>query len=204
MVSLFKRIRNNVLADLHEVIDEKEKKNPIALLNQYLRDSELEVKKVEKLIERHQLLKEEFHRELKSAEFMANKRSKQAEIAQNANETKLYEMALQEQVQYEERVAQLKQSYDNAVSQLDDLEQKYREMKLKIKDMNMKRLELMGRENIARVNQKINQTLNNADVGYAYSRFEEIEHYIENLESRINASYERSSFDARIAKLQQQ
>ena len=52
----------------------KEYKNPISKLNQYLRESENEVKKVEKLIERQYLLKEEFARELKQTEYMAEKK----------------------------------------------------------------------------------------------------------------------------------
>lgn len=202
MTSLLQRIRNAILADLHEALDQKERKNPIALLNQYLRDSEKEVKKVEKLIERHQLLKEEFHRELKYAEYMANKRSHQAEIAEKANEAQLLEMALQEKGHYEQRIESLRQSYENTISQLVELEQKYREMKLKLKDMHMKRLELMGRENLARANQTINKTIHQADIGTSYSRFDEIEHYIENLEIRANANYQSSTFDARIAELE--
>lgn len=204
MKSFFERLRDTVLADLNSVLDKKERENPIALLNQYLRDSELEVKKVEKLVDRHRLLKEEFQRELKHAEFMADKRKKQAEIAQNANETTLYNMAIEEQIQYEERAAQIKLSLENTMTQLEELEYKLREMKLKLKDMHMKRLELMGRENIARANRKINQSFQNAEIGHAYSRFEEIEHYMTNLENRINHDYEKSMFDYRIAQLEKQ
>ena len=32
MTNLFARIKNTVLADLHEALDQKERKNPIALL----------------------------------------------------------------------------------------------------------------------------------------------------------------------------
>jgi lia operon protein LiaH len=204
MKTLLERIKTVVLADLHEVLDNKERKNPIALLNQYLRECEHEVKKVEKLLERHHVLKEEFYREWKHAEYMAEKRKKQAEIARKANEPALYEMALTEQKQYEERVISLKQAYEKTIDQLDELEQKYREMKLKLKDMHMKRLELMGRENVARVTQKINHMMERSDIGEAYSRFDEIERYIENLESRVNYNYQKSMFDYHIAQLEKQ
>ena len=52
MANLFSRIKNTVLADLHEALDHKEQKNPIALLNQYLRECEQETEKVRKLLEK--------------------------------------------------------------------------------------------------------------------------------------------------------
>jgi lia operon protein LiaH len=204
MRCLFKRVRDSVLADFHDVLDRKEMKNPIALLNQYLRDCEEEAKKVWKLIGRHHLLKEDFYREWKQAEYMAQKRKEQGEIAQKANEPTLIEMALQEQNQYEDRAARLKTAYENAKLQLEELEQKYREMNLKIKDMHTKRMEWMGRENVARITQTIDRTLQSANAGQAYSRFDEIEHYISQLESRFNHSYEQTMFDSRIAQLEKQ
>lgn len=45
MSTLFDRIKHSVMADLHDAMETKEKKNPIGLLNQYLRDSEKEAKK---------------------------------------------------------------------------------------------------------------------------------------------------------------
>jgi lia operon protein LiaH len=204
MRCLFKRVRDSVLADFHDVLDKKEMKNPIALLNQYLRDCEEEAKKVWKLIGRHHILKEDFYREWKQAEYMAQKRKEQGEIAQKANEPTLIEMALQEQNQYEDRAARLKTAYENAKLQLEELEQKYREMNLKIKDMHTKRMEWMGRENVARITQTIDRTLQSANDGQAYSRFDEIEHYISQLESRFNHSYEQTMFDSRIAQLEKQ
>ncbi|GAA3327717.1 hypothetical protein GCM10020331_068780 [Ectobacillus funiculus] len=47
-------------------------KNPIALLNQYLRDGEQETK-IEQLIERHGMLKTNFLREKEQAAYMAEK-----------------------------------------------------------------------------------------------------------------------------------
>ena len=86
MANLFSRIKNTVLADLHDALDQKEQKNPIALLNQYLRECEQETEKVRKLLERQYRLKDEFTREYSQALELAEKRKKQAEIASNAGE----------------------------------------------------------------------------------------------------------------------
>ena len=40
MNQLFSRMKQAISADFHDLLDKKEKKNPIAMLNQYLRQCE--------------------------------------------------------------------------------------------------------------------------------------------------------------------
>ena len=205
MTNLFARIKNTVLADLHEALDQKERKNPIALLNQYLRECEQETEKVRKLLERQYRLKEEFTREYNQALELAEKRKKQAEIASNAGEAELYQFAIAEQQQYDERILRLKELLVQSDKQLVDLEQKYEEMKHKLKDMNIRRLELMGRENVTRAQNKMNLVLDNQSYSSkSYSKFQEIESYLDRLEQQVNSSFYRNTIDARIADLEKQ
>lgn len=205
MENLFTRIKNAVLADLNETLDTKEKKNPIPLLNQYLRQCEQETEKVKKLLERQYSLKEEFNREYMKAAEMVEKRKSQAEIASKAGEQDLYQFSLQEQAQYEARATRLNQLLNEATSQLNDLEKKYEEMKHKLKDMQIRRMELMGRENISRLNHRMDQIVSNDTYSNkAYSRFQEIESYLDRLENRVNHSYNQNTIDIRIAQLEKE
>jgi len=205
MANLFSRIKNTVLADLHGVLDTKEQKNPIALLNQYLRECEQETEKVRKLLERQYRLKDEFTREYEQAAELATKRKHQAEIASQAGETELHQFASNEQQSYEERASRLKELLVQASGQLADLEQKYEEMKHKLKDMNIRRLELMGRENVTRAQHKMNQVLDNQSYSsQSFSRFQEIESYLDRLEHQVNNSYYQNTIDSRIAQLEKQ
>ncbi|MCQ6275184.1 PspA/IM30 family protein [Bacillus sp. V3B] len=205
MANLFSRIKDTVLADLHGVLDQKEQKNPIALLNQYLRECEQETEKVRKLVERQYHLKDEFIREYQQAVELAAKRKHQAEVASQAGEMELHQFALNEQQQYEERVSRLKELMTQSNEQLTDLEQKYEEMKHKLKDMNIRRLELMGRENVTRAQHKMNQVLDNPTYSnQSTSRFQEIESYLDRLEQQVNSSYYRNTIDSRIAQLEKQ
>lgn len=205
MTNLFTRIKNTITADLHEAMDNKEKQNPISLLNQYLRQCEQETEKVRKLLERQYSLKEEFTRELHQATELAGKRKQQAEIASRAGETALHEFASQEQSHFEERASRLKDALRTAVQQLDDLERKYEEMKHKLKDMNIRRLELMGRENVTRAHNRMNQVLDSNTYGnQSFSKFQEIENYLDRLEHQVNSSYHRSTIDARVAQLEKE
>ncbi|MDQ0218613.1 PspA/IM30 family protein [Peribacillus cavernae] len=205
MSNLFTRLKNTITADFHEMLDQKEQKNPIALLNQYLRQCEQETEKVRKLVERQFLLKEEFTREYRHARDLAEKRRHQAEIAAQADESELQEFAVQESVQYEERSLKVKEALQKAVKQLDELERKYEEMKHKLKDMNLKRLELMGRENMARAHHRMNQVLESTTYSnQPMARFEEMESYLDQLEHLVTSSYHRNTIDARIAQLEKE
>lgn len=205
MSNLLTRIKDVIAADLHEVLDQKERKNPISMLNQYLRECELETEKVRKLLERQYVLKGEFTREYHSALELFEKRKQQAEIAKKANNPALYDMAKAEENQYSERAQRLKLNLENMGGELEGLERKYQEMKHKVKDMHIRRMELMGRENLTRVTNRMNQLLDSPVYSNkAYSRFTEIESYLDRLESQVNQSYDRSTVDERIAELEKE
>lgn len=205
MGNIFTRIKDSISADLHEALDQKEQKNPISVLNHYLRQCENETEKVRKLVERQYLLREEFNREYNEALHLAEKRKRQAEIASKAGEDDLYEFALKEHTHYEDRVARLNDSRQQTNRQLEELEQNYEEMKHKLKDMHIKRMELMGRENIARAHHRMNKVVdNNSYSTKAFSRFEEMESYLDRLEHQVNTAYHRNTIDGRIAQLEKQ
>ncbi|WP_347862097.1 PspA/IM30 family protein [Salimicrobium sp. PL1-032A] len=201
MTDIFTRIKESVAADMHEVLDKKEKKNPMALLNQYLRESEKETENVRELIERQYKLKEEFVREYEEARAMADKRSHQATVAENAGEMEMMEFALMEKEAYTNRAERLLQSKQEADGQLQELERNYEEMKHKLKDMHVKRMELMGRENIAKAHHRIARVSEDA-ADKPYTRFSELDRHMEQLEQRIHHSYQQSTFDSEMAKLE--
>lgn len=203
MANLFSRIKDSVSADLHDLIDEKEQNNPIAALNQYLRQSEQETEKVRKLVERQYRLRDEFTREYQMAKDMAEKRLLQSEVAQKAGEESMYQFAIKEYEEYQGRTERMRGLHDEAASQLDLLEQKYEEMKHRLKDMRLKRMELMGRENIARAQHQISKVMEQT-ADKPYSRFSELDRYIEDIEYKVNSAYYRSTFDSKIAKLEKE
>lgn len=204
-MGLFSRIKNVVEADLHDLLEQKEQKNPMAMLNHYLRQCEQEVEKVKKLVERHYTLKHQYEKEYEEAAKMAEKRKHQASVAKEAGAQELYEFALIEQEQYEERKQRIAQLKEQAEKELEQLEQKYEQMKHKLKDMHVKKLELMGRENTARAHYRMNKVLE--DDKYtekAFSRFTEMERYLEELERKVKSRYFESTIDSKIAQLEKE
>ncbi|MTH51853.1 PspA/IM30 family protein [Bacillus mangrovi] len=203
MSNLFTRMKDSISADLHELLDHKEEKNPISMLNQYLRECEKETEKVRALVERQYKLKDEFQRELQDALRMAEKRKQQAEIARQAGEADLITFAEREHKHYAERGERLAHSLEEASSQLVTLEHKYEEMKHKLKDMHLRRMDLMGRENTARAQYKMDKVLRREDVASS-DRFAEMERYIDRIEYKVQTDYYRNTIDARTEELQKQ
>ncbi|WP_251552514.1 PspA/IM30 family protein [Neobacillus muris] len=206
MTNLFSRMKDVIMADLNEALNQKEKQDPIALLNQYLRQCEQETKKVGKLVERQARLKEEFTKEYALAVELAEKRQHQAEIASKAGETELFEFASNEQQLFAERASRIKEALGQAAEQLSDLERKHGDMKQKLKDMQLRRMELMGRENVARANLRINQMTESQEFtdSQPYSKFKDIENYLDRLEQKITNSFHQSTIDERIAKIEKE
>ncbi|MBV7508458.1 PspA/IM30 family protein [Bacillus sp. sid0103] len=205
MANLLTKIKDLIIADLNESMQHKGQQNPIALLNQYLRECEQETEKVGRLVERQASLKAEFTREYFQATERSEKRKHQAEIALKAGETELYQFAAAEHQQYADRAERLNISLANVTDQLIELERKHEEMKQRLKDMHLRRMELMGRENVTRANLKINQVSESNSLSEQFSsKFKDIENYLERLEQRVNHSFIHSTFDARVEQLEKE
>lgn len=201
MSNLFTRIKNTIVSDIHEMIDQKEEKNPIATLNQYLRESEKEVEQISRLMDRQRKLKDQFSDEYDHAIYMRDKRDKQAEIAKKAEELSLFEFATKEKNEYAEQAVKLKESLQKINQSIKQLEEKYRTMQLRLKEMHFKRLELMGKENTIRMNHRMNQLIHE-DEQSSNKRIREIERYMDRLEAKVSREYEQLTFDDKIEQLE--
>ncbi|MEK5424892.1 PspA/IM30 family protein [Cytobacillus sp. FSL R7-0680] len=203
MVNLLTRIKNTIVTDINEVLDKKESKNPIALLNQYLRQSEQETEKVKKYIERQFKLREEFRKELAHAMDMATKRKGQAEVAERAGEEELATFAKTEAQYFSERADKLQTMVAEASEELGKLERQYEEMKHKLKDMQIRRMQLMGRENVTRAQVKMNKVLGEEHSQQtSYDKFNDMEKYISELEQKVQNQYFHNHIDKKIADLE--
>ncbi|RCW77527.1 PspA/IM30 family protein [Saliterribacillus persicus] len=202
MTNLFSRLKETVMADLHDLVDQKEQKNPIAHVNQYIRECEQEVKKIKHLVEKQYQIKQDIDREWNQAKMMVEKRKRQMQLAEELNEAQLQEEAQQELSQFESRVEHLSKLRDQSIKDIEGLETKYVQMKQKLKDLYVKRLEMKSRENVARTQQGINKVLQTDLVSKSASKFAELESYIERIEQQVQSDYRLHTLDARFAALE--
>lgn len=198
MMGLLKRFKYTIEADLHEMFDKKERKNPIAMLNQYIREAEKQTEQTGKLLTRQAQLKEQLEKELKETTEMLEKRSNQLQLAQANGEEDLILFATQEVEAYKTRQVTLATSLEKANEEFISLERKFETMKHKIKDMKVRQLQLMGKENVTRAHHKMDNVLKSNDE----TDFNELSSYIDNLANNIEKDYERTQLEARLAQLE--
>ncbi|TCI20787.1 hypothetical protein EVJ33_12855 [Exiguobacterium sp. SL-10] len=119
-----------------------------AELNRHIRGAEKEALSVERLVERQKALLEELATKRDDAKQMADKRYEQTELAKQAGEDKLAERAALESKHYGEQYRYFEGLLDEGTRELDALERRALEMRLKLDEMQNKRYEFAMRENL--------------------------------------------------------
>lgn len=202
MTSLLNRLKYSIEADLHKLFDKKEEKNPIAMLNQYIREAEKQTEQTGKWLERQGNLKQELEKELVETMQMVEKRKNQVDLATASGEEDLAAFALAEVTAYEERAIVLQNSIHQTTEELFGLERKYEEMKHKIKDMKVRQLQLMGKENVTRAHHQMDRILQPEQKEKNFGTFEDMEQYIERLGQKIEKEHEVTSMEHRLQMLE--
>jgi len=197
-MNLFQRFKYTIEADLHQVFDKKEQKNPIAMLNQYIREAEKQTEQTGTLLERQGQLKEKLEQELKQNAELLAKREAQLKLASTSGEQDLIDFATDEVAAYTARNNTLQASIEASTREYFELERKFETMKHKIKDMKVRQLQLMGKENVTRAHHQMDGMLakNNK------ANFEDLEAYIDKLAYQIDKDHEVTTFEARLAQLE--
>ena len=176
-MNLLQRFKYTLEADLHQIFDKKEQKNPIAMLNQYIREAEKQTEQTGKLLERQGQLKEKLEVEFKENTELLTKRETQLTLATASDEQDLIDFATDEVAAYTARKNTLQASIESSTREYFGLERKFETMKHKIKDMKVRQLQLMSKENVTRAHHQMDGMLakNNK------TKFEDLEAYIDKL-----------------------
>jgi len=197
-MNLFQRFKYTIEADLHHVFDKKEQKNPIAMLNQYIREAEKQTEQTGKLLERQGQLKEKLEQEFKQNADLLAKREAQLKLATTSGEQDLIDFATDEVAAYTARNNILQTSIEASTREYFELERKFETMKHKIKDMKVRQLQLMGKENVTRAHHQMDGMI----AKNSKTNFEDLESYIDKLAYQIDKDHEVTSFETRLAQLE--
>lgn len=202
MTTLWQRLKFAIATDMDKVLAKKEEKNPIALLNQYITDAEKQTETTGKWLERQAQLTSKLEKELEEASTMLDKRTAQLELAQASGESDLTDFAEMEVAAYTNRVAELKMSISENLAELTQMEQRYEEMKHKVKDMKVKQLQLMGKENATRAHHQMDKVLSPELVAERIGSYDDMASYIKSLGQKVEDDYERSAMERRLESLE--
>ncbi len=184
-MAMIKRVRDIVVATVHEVLDHLE--DPRAMIKQYLRDVENEINKAKDAIIRHQVMAERFERQAEEALRMAARRKMQAEQALEAGEEELARKALSEMKHWEARADQYRTCADKTAGQVRELKEQLSRLEKKYQELRDKKDALIARANAAKTKQRIHTTLHKIDSESAIRGFERMEERIAQMEFQANA-----------------
>ena len=199
-MSIIQRFITEVEITLHDLFDKKQKNNPIANLNHYVRQAEKETMKVKELIKRHTDLLGKLRSDIPLVETQLQNRKAQYELAQEANEEQLLEFAKQEVAALEMRLQVLQETEKEAAAQYIELELKFEQMKHQLEYMKVRQLQLMSKENSAQAFVYMDHVTMKQSQKYGTNVDEAIA-YIENGTNQ-NEAIDATSLEKRLIALQ--
>lgn len=202
MTTLWQRLKFAVATDVDTLLDKKEEKNPISLLNKYILEAEKETQTAGKWLERQTSLSLKLEGELQDAESLLEKRQSQADLARTSGEDDLAVFAEQEVAAYSSRVEELRKTLDENNAESVALEQRYEEMKHRVKDMKVRQLQLMGKENATRAHYQMDKILSPELAAERIGSFDDMASYIKSLGNKVEERHERSTMERRLEMLE--
>ena len=199
---VLKRLRDIALATIHEGLDALE--NPVAMLNQYLRDMEAEIEKAEASIVKQIMIEKKFWEYRDEAQRMVEKRQRQAALAVEAGEEDLARRALYEKKQYAQKVEQYERMAKEAQQKVLEMKEQLKEMKEKYTAMRDRKYELISRAHAAKSKKQMQTALSKFDADSALKGFKRMEERIMEMETELEIRKEGRplSFEERLASLE--
>lgn len=201
MKNLFTRIKDQISADLHGILDEKEHKNPISQLNYFIKQSENELSKVRGLLERHYSLRTKFQVERESALQMVTKREEQLQVATEAGVEDLTKRANEDLAFYKEQAEKFATLITKTEEEINFMHEQVDQIEKKLKELHTKKFDLMSRQNMAHATKKINETHHLLNSKMPSIDFNYFEKQIRDLELRVRSEFDLQTFDYKIEQL---
>lgn len=186
MTNLLQRLAETFEQDVRQLLDrpttssvKREASNPIHALNQYIQEAEKRTQQTKRWVDRQAQLKAKLEEELHEAKTMLTKRQEQLELARQTDEKDLIDYAQMEVETFQNRLHVLGASIQRATEELIILERKHEEMKHKVKDMKVRQLQLMSKENVTKAHRDMNQVMEESLSTKPLATQEEMERYFD-------------------------
>lgn len=154
-MGIFKRIGDLTKASIHDLLDKVE--DPVAMLNQYLRDMEEEIAQAEVTVARQIANERRIGQRLEETRRGVQERSAQAMAALKEGREAIARKALEEKLFLEQKAEEYAGLHEQAQTQVEELKSQLHEMKEEFYKMRNKRNELVSRVQLAKVKKQMSQ-----------------------------------------------
>ncbi len=185
-MGIIKRLRDITVASVNEVMDSLE--DPAVMLNQYMRDLEAEIGRVEVTVARQVALEKKFRQQLDEARSTAAKRDRQVLLALQEGEDELARRALLDKKQQEARAEEYEQMYKTARDAAQQMREKLSELKDEFYKMRAKKYNLMARAEVARTQKHLNAVITGMGCESASRGFSRMEEKVMRMEAEAEMS----------------
>lgn len=202
-MGLFKRIGDNIRANLNSLLDKAE--DPVKMLEQYLRDMEDDIADAELAVAKQIAVVKRLESSAKDAREMAEKRTSQAVQALRETREDLARKALEDKKIHAGKAADYQAQYERAREVADSLKKQLQDMKDEFEKMQAKKAALVARNQAAKAQKEINKTMSGFSSDSARKGFERMEDKVLQNEAEAAAGLELSgsskSLDQELAAL---
>ncbi|WP_123039367.1 PspA/IM30 family protein [Cohnella candidum] len=187
-MGVFQRMKDITKASIHDLLDKME--DPIVMLNQYLRDMEIEIREAEVTVARQMAAERRMKQRLDEASRHGLERESQAELALRGGNELLARKLLEEKLQFDQQVAELAGFHAQANAQVAELTAQLHEMKEEFYKLRNKRNDLAARAQMAKARKQMAQvnTLHAIEAGNAAAGFNRMEEKILQMEAEADVA----------------
>lgn len=185
-MGIFKRLRDITVASVNDVMDSLE--DPVVMLNQYMRDMEVEIGKVEVAVARQVALQKKFRQQWDEALALVEKRDRQMKLALLDEEDELARRALLDKKQFEARALEYEALYNSAAESAGQMREKLAELKEEFYKMRAKKFTLMSRAQVASTQKQVNQAITGMGNENAMRGFNRMEEKVLRMEAEAEMS----------------
>ncbi|KMN47073.1 PspA/IM30 family protein [Bacillus sp. LK2] len=185
-MGILKRIKNIVVADVHQTLDKLEK--PTNMLKQYLRETEQQITKAEKALSHQYYLEKKYEALISETDALIVKRTRQAELAVSREEDHMAQLALQEKIVNEKKAELYRKQYEITKEQTATLYEQIDKLQKKYGELQYKELVLVSRLNAAQAIKESNRAIDSFHTESSVKGFARIESYVQKLEAETAAS----------------
>ncbi|MEN6324734.1 MAG: PspA/IM30 family protein [Syntrophomonas sp.] len=187
-MSLFKRINDNIRANLNAMLDKAE--DPAKLLNQYLMDMQDDIADAESAVARQLVVVHKFKSQYEEASGLLAKREAQAMEALQKDREDLARRALEDKALHKARAEDCKEQYENGCTTANLLKSQLREMKDEYERLRAKRDTLVARAEAAKAHKEISSMAGAFGKDNARRGFDRMEEKVMQMEAEVQVAEE--------------